>query len=167
MVAVDSTIPSTWTNCGEGKRTSFIPSKYVVEKLNIGLSNSRICKRIAEKCFLGKDKIDKGSSEKYNNLPKNIRLTACSAVNLRPSAGIQNVTLPSHVTLYFSNVPGPREEVSYYGHPVAFIAPGCYGHPSGLVIHVATYVNKMSFVLSIDESIVPDPHQLCDDRIEN
>lgn len=29
----------------------------------------------------------------------------------------------------FSNVPGPVEEISFYGHPVAFIAPSVYGHP--------------------------------------
>jgi len=26
-------------------------------------------------------------------------------------------------------VPGPVEEISFYGHPVAYIAPSVYGHP--------------------------------------
>ncbi|MED6125115.1 hypothetical protein PIB30_065599 [Stylosanthes scabra] len=34
-----------------------------------------------------------------------------------------------NTTLAFSNLPGPVEEVSFYGHPVAYIAPSVYGHP--------------------------------------
>ncbi|XP_009760121.1 wax ester synthase/diacylglycerol acyltransferase 6-like isoform X2 [Nicotiana sylvestris] len=33
----------------------------------------------------------------------------------------------SHTTLFFSNVLGPLEEVSWSRHPLAFIAPTCYG----------------------------------------
>lgn len=35
----------------------------------------------------------------------------------------------SNTTLAFSSVVGPVEEVSFYGHPLAFIAPSVYGHP--------------------------------------
>lgn len=34
-----------------------------------------------------------------------------------------------NTTLVFSNVPGPMEEISFYGHPIAYIAPGVYGQP--------------------------------------
>ncbi|KAI9197529.1 hypothetical protein LWI28_000026 [Acer negundo] len=185
----------------------------------------------------GESKIDKGASERNNNLPKNIRLRATFFMNIRPSPGIQELadmmkknslarwgnhigyllfpftialrddpldylreakatmdrkkasleasysyfmakyflkfcglkiaTFPSQTTLWFSNVPGPQEEVSYCGHPVAYVAPSCYGQPNGLMIHVVSYVNKMSIILSADESIIPDPHQLCDDLEES
>ncbi|KAF2297069.1 hypothetical protein GH714_016330 [Hevea brasiliensis] len=70
---------------------------------------------------------------------------------------------PSRITLYFSNVPGPEEEISYFGHPVTFIALSVYGLPTALIIHVVSYANKMKIILSVDENIIPDPHQLCDD----
>ncbi|XP_059290760.1 wax ester synthase/diacylglycerol acyltransferase 11-like isoform X3 [Lycium ferocissimum] len=41
--------------------------------------------------------------------------------------------VPSQTTLAFSNVAGPLEEVSCAGHPLAFLAPTCYGHPTQLV----------------------------------
>lgn len=31
------------------------------------------------------------------------------------------------------------------------------------MIHVVSYVDKVTFVLSVDEETIPDPHQLCDD----
>jgi len=32
-----------------------------------------------------------------------------------------------NTTIAFSNVAGPVEEISFYGHPVAYIAPTVYG----------------------------------------
>lgn len=29
----------------------------------------------------------------------------------------------------FSNVVGPVDEISFYGHPMAYLAPSVYGHP--------------------------------------
>ncbi|KAI8025889.1 O-acyltransferase WSD1 [Camellia lanceoleosa] len=55
----------------------------------------------------------------------------------------------THTTMCFSNLVGPLEEITFYGHPLAY------------------YVNKMTIVLSVDESTVPDPHQLCDDLEES
>ncbi|KAL5989356.1 hypothetical protein ACLOJK_010246 [Asimina triloba] len=34
-----------------------------------------------------------------------------------------------NTTLSFSNVAGPREEVSFYGHPLVYLAPTVCGHP--------------------------------------
>ncbi|XP_057986513.1 wax ester synthase/diacylglycerol acyltransferase 11-like [Hevea brasiliensis] len=71
--------------------------------------------------------------------------------------------LPSRTTIWFSNVPGPAEEISYFGFPVNFIAVSVYGQPNALMIHVLSYANKMKIILSADEDIIPDPHRLCDD----
>ncbi|KAJ0026232.1 hypothetical protein Pint_07629 [Pistacia integerrima] len=38
-----------------------------------------------------------------------------------------------------------------------------FGGLKGLMIHVVSYANKMTFILSVDDDIIPDPHQLCDD----
>ncbi|XP_021635181.2 wax ester synthase/diacylglycerol acyltransferase 11 isoform X2 [Hevea brasiliensis] len=70
---------------------------------------------------------------------------------------------PSRITLWFSNLPGPEEKISYFGHPVTFIAFGVYGQPNALIIHVVSYANKMKITLSVDDNIIADPHQLCDD----
>lgn len=32
-----------------------------------------------------------------------------------------------------------------------------------LMIHVVSYVDKTTFMLSADEETIPDPHQFCDD----
>ncbi|KAJ0085050.1 hypothetical protein Patl1_07737 [Pistacia atlantica] len=113
------------------------------------------------------NKIDEGSSERSNNLPNNICLRATFFINIRPIPGIPLASFPSQTTLWFSNMPGPQEEISFYGHPVAYLAPSCYGQPNGLMIHVVGYANKMTFVLSVDDGIIPDPHQLCDDLEES
>ncbi|CAK9168725.1 unnamed protein product [Ilex paraguariensis] len=68
-----------------------------------------------------------------------------------------------NTTLWFSNVPGPQEEVAFFGHPVSYIAPTCFGQPNALMIHVVSYVDKLTFILSADEETIPDPHQLGDD----
>ncbi|KAJ8440651.1 hypothetical protein Cgig2_031068 [Carnegiea gigantea] len=72
----------------------------------------------------------------------------------------------SHTTMCFSNLVGPLEEIGFYGHPMAFLAPSCYGQPHALMINFQSYVNKMTIVLSVDEDAIPDPHQLCDDIAE-
>nr|XP_009760680.1 PREDICTED: O-acyltransferase WSD1-like [Nicotiana sylvestris] len=46
--------------------------------------------------------------------------------------------LPSQTTLVFSNVVGPVEEASWSGHPLASLAPTCYGHPT------VTFFNQAS-----------------------
>ncbi|XVF18406.1 hypothetical protein REPUB_Repub11eG0018700 [Reevesia pubescens] len=66
-------------------------------------------------------------------------------------------------TLWFSNVAGPQDEISLFGHQVSFIAPSLYGQPVALTIHIVSYASEMSLVLSVDENIIPDPYQLCDD----
>ena len=35
------------------------------------------------------------------------------------------------------------------------------------MIHVESYANKINIIVSVDEEIVPDPHQLCDDLEES
>ncbi|KAJ9539244.1 hypothetical protein OSB04_031977 [Centaurea solstitialis] len=58
---------------------------------------------------------------------------------------------------------GPIEEIGFYGHALEYLAPSCYGQPHGLHILLQSYLNKMTIVLSVDESIIPDPHKLLDD----
>ncbi|KAL3565465.1 hypothetical protein D5086_033511, partial [Populus alba] len=81
--------------------------------------------------------------------------------------GTKLASFPTQTTLWFSNVAGPSEEITLYGHQVAYIAPTCFGQPNALMIHVVSYANKMNIILSVDEGIVPDPHQLCDDLEES
>ncbi|KAL2318149.1 hypothetical protein Fmac_032025 [Flemingia macrophylla] len=68
-----------------------------------------------------------------------------------------------NTTLAFSNVPGPMKEISFYGHPVEYIAPSAYGHPHALTMHFLSYAEKMTISLSVDPLVIPDPYLLCDD----
>ncbi|KAJ0724344.1 putative transferase [Helianthus annuus] len=68
-----------------------------------------------------------------------------------------------NTTLWFSNVPGPQQEVTFYGHDATYIAPSCYGQPNALMIHIVSYIDKVTFVISADEETIPDPHRLGDD----
>ncbi|XP_027939478.1 O-acyltransferase WSD1-like isoform X2 [Vigna unguiculata] len=68
-----------------------------------------------------------------------------------------------NTSIAFSNVAGPVEEISFLGHPVAYIAPSVYGHPQALTIHFQSYANKMTISLAVDPLVIPDPYLLCDD----
>ncbi|XP_076902215.1 wax ester synthase/diacylglycerol acyltransferase 11-like [Bidens hawaiensis] len=72
-----------------------------------------------------------------------------------------------NTTLWFSNVPGPQQEVTFYGHDCTYIAPSCYGQPNALMIHIVSYIDKLTFVISADEETIPDPHRLGDDFEES
>lgn len=72
-----------------------------------------------------------------------------------------------NTTLSFSNVVGPSDEISFYGHPLAYLAPSVYGHPQALTIHFQSYIDMMTLVLAVDEDVIPDPHKLCDDILES
>nr|VDC96003.1 unnamed protein product [Brassica oleracea] len=73
----------------------------------------------------------------------------------------------SNTTMSFSNLVGPTEEVSLYGHPITYIAPSAYGHPHALTMHFQSYMNKMTISLTVDPTAICDPHQLCDDLEES
>ncbi|KNA17080.1 hypothetical protein SOVF_081870 [Spinacia oleracea] len=81
-------------------------------------------------------------------------------------AGITHRVL-SHTTFSFSNVVGPKEEISFYGHPMTFLAPSVYGHPQALTVHFQSYMDKMTLVLAVDKNLIPEPQLLCDDIAES
>ncbi|KAL5718278.1 hypothetical protein ACHQM5_011198 [Ranunculus cassubicifolius] len=98
--------------------------------------------------------------------------TFASAALVVKSIGIKVASffakqLLRQTTMTFSNVVGPLEEISFYGHSMTFLAPSVYGHPQGVTIHFQSYIDKMTIVLGVDEKCVPDPHQLCDDMEES
>ncbi|XP_019228651.1 PREDICTED: O-acyltransferase WSD1-like isoform X2 [Nicotiana attenuata] len=95
--------------------------------------------------------------------PQKMRCRANVVVNLRPALGVQGATtlaarVLSQTTLIFSNVAGPPEEVSCSGHPLTFLAPTCYGQPTGLMVHGCSYAKKLTFAVAVDEGIIPDPN---------
>ncbi|XP_057980208.1 wax ester synthase/diacylglycerol acyltransferase 11-like isoform X2 [Malania oleifera] len=83
------------------------------------------------------------------------------------SAGALSHRIIEHTTMCFSNLVGPLEDISFYGHPIAYLAPSSYGQPHALMMNFQSYVNKMSIVLSVDEGTIPDAHQLCEDLVES
>ncbi|PQQ04233.1 O-acyltransferase WSD1-like [Prunus yedoensis var. nudiflora] len=83
------------------------------------------------------------------------------------AAGAMAHRVISHSTLSFSNLVGPLEEISFYGHPITFMAPYVYGHPHALHMHFQSYVDKMTICLTIDPDVIPDPNKLLDDLEES
>ncbi|XP_010426433.1 PREDICTED: O-acyltransferase WSD1 [Camelina sativa] len=69
----------------------------------------------------------------------------------------------SNTTMSFSNLIGPIEEISFYGHPITYMAPSVYGHPHALTIHFQSYMNQMTISLTVDPTAISDPHRLLDD----
>ncbi|CAH8389407.1 unnamed protein product [Eruca vesicaria subsp. sativa] len=65
-----------------------------------------------------------------------------------------------NTTLTFSNVVGPKEEITFHGHPLSYIAPSVFGHPH-------SYENKVIISVTVDPTVVPDPHKMCDDFVES
>ncbi|XP_074352801.1 wax ester synthase/diacylglycerol acyltransferase 11-like [Apium graveolens] len=84
------------------------------------------------------------------------------------SFGLQTVAslmhnIVSKTTVSFSNVVGPQEEISLYGHPLAYVAPTVYGAPQALTMHWQSCGDKMVLILTVDSNVIPDPHKLCTD----
>ncbi|XP_042984578.1 wax ester synthase/diacylglycerol acyltransferase 11-like isoform X2 [Carya illinoinensis] len=73
----------------------------------------------------------------------------------------------SNITMAISGVVGAQEEISFYGHPIAYLAPFVYGPPLSLVVNYQSYVNKMTISLTVDPSVIPDPYELCNDIEES
>nr|GEW43963.1 O-acyltransferase WSD1-like [Tanacetum cinerariifolium] len=73
----------------------------------------------------------------------------------------------ARTTLWFSNIPGPQEEVAFCGHEIVYLAPSSYGQTAALMITAVSYVDKVTFAVSVDDEIVRDPQNLCDDLQES
>ncbi|KAI0492191.1 hypothetical protein KFK09_026457 [Dendrobium nobile] len=71
--------------------------------------------------------------------------------------------ITSNITLSFSNIIGPIEEVSFCGSPLIYIAPSVSGHCEPLTMQVQSYLNKIKVVVQVDEQAIPDPHRFLDD----
>ncbi|KAL0906189.1 hypothetical protein M5K25_024663 [Dendrobium thyrsiflorum] len=72
-------------------------------------------------------------------------------------------SITSNLTLSFSNIIGPIEEVSFCGSPLIYIAPSVSGHHEPLTMQVQSYLNKIKVVVQVDEQAIPDPHRFLDD----
>ncbi|KAM3247725.1 wax ester synthase/diacylglycerol acyltransferase 11 [Capsicum annuum] len=69
----------------------------------------------------------------------------------------------SHTTVLISNVVGPQEEITFFGHKLSYAAPTTFGLPHAVTIHFQSYCNKMTISMAVDPQVIPDPYQLCDD----
>ncbi|KAG2326419.1 hypothetical protein Bca52824_009147 [Brassica carinata] len=72
-----------------------------------------------------------------------------------------------HTTMTFSNVLGPNEDISFFNHPLCYIAASALFGPHALIIHYVSYVDKLIINLAVDTAVIPDPHLLCDDLVES
>ncbi|KAF2604434.1 hypothetical protein F2Q70_00024798 [Brassica cretica] len=72
-----------------------------------------------------------------------------------------------HTTMTFSNVLGPGEDISFFNHPMCYVAASAMFGPHALIIHYVSYVDKLIINLAVDTAVIPDPHLLCDDLVES
>ncbi|KAF7018590.1 hypothetical protein CFC21_031868 [Triticum aestivum] len=73
----------------------------------------------------------------------------------------------SHTTMCLSNMIGPVEQVEFFGHPVAFIAPSQHGIAQAINVNYQSYVNTVRVVLAVDEAQFPDCYDLLEDFSES
>ncbi|KAL9690962.1 hypothetical protein QQ045_011379 [Rhodiola kirilowii] len=77
--------------------------------------------------------------------------------------GFKLASIPVHPTMWMSNMMGPQEEISIFGYPVTFLGCTCFGQTVALMIHVMSYAGNLNFILSSDDNIIHNPHELCND----
>lgn len=63
-------------------------------------------------------------------------------MNDEQAAGVFCHNIFFNTTLWFSNVPGPQEEISIYGHQMAFSACSCYGQPNVSYTETQLLINR-------------------------
>ncbi|WZY74775.1 hypothetical protein YC2023_021159 [Brassica napus] len=107
-----------------------------------------------------------------NHLPSKLRFRAGCTVNLRSDIGFKAAAAifnrpVVNLTTCVSNVIGPMEEISFRGHPIAYIAPSNYGQSQALLVHYMSYAGKMIISMAVDPTVIPDPHKICDDMEES
>lgn len=68
-------------------------------------------------------------------------------LGLMQAVGKLNHKVFSNTTLWFSNVPGPEQEVTFYGHDLTYIAPSCYGQPNVSIHLMFVYLYQCNTVL--------------------
>ncbi|KAL9684708.1 hypothetical protein QQ045_022149 [Rhodiola kirilowii] len=129
---------------------------YVVYPLKVGIRSNPVEYVLSAKAGMDRKKTSLESRFSYFFIKIMLKLF-----------GIEAVKFSRNMSVYFSNMIGPREEISMFGYPIGYIATSCHGAPTGLLIHVVSYVDKLTFSVAVDESAVPDPHRLCDDLEES
>ncbi|KAL0701534.1 hypothetical protein Bca4012_057656 [Brassica carinata] len=72
----------------------------------------------------------------------------------------------SKTMMVFSNVVGPAEEISIFGHHISYIAANVSGAPQTLNLSIQSYANKVIINVGVDLDVIPDPHHLCHLMIE-
>uniref|UniRef100_M4CPM2 Uncharacterized protein n=1 Tax=Brassica campestris TaxID=3711 RepID=M4CPM2_BRACM len=107
-------------------------------------------------------------SRYLSRLYDRLRFRAACAVNLRSDIGFKAAATlfnqpVKNLTACVSNVVGPMDEISFRGHPIAYIAFSSYGHSQALLVHYISYAGKMMISLAVDPTIIPNPHKICDD----
>lgn len=130
---------------------------YIILPFAIGLQDDPLEHIRKAKAMIDRKKLSLEATFSFHSAMLVIRLFGAKA-----SAAMARRVV-SNTTLAFSNVAGPVEEISFYGHPVAYIAPSVYGSPHALTIHFQSYGSKMTIVVAVDPDVIPDPHELCDD----
>ncbi|XP_010537087.1 PREDICTED: O-acyltransferase WSD1 [Tarenaya hassleriana] len=133
---------------------------YILLPLSISLQNTPLDHLLKAKSAMDRKKNSLQASLMYSSIDFFIHVLGFKVVSALTHRVVSNTTMS------ISNIVGPVEEISFYGHPIEFFAPSVYGHPQALTIHFQSYANKMIISIAVDPTVVPDPHELCDEMME-
>ncbi|XP_050211665.1 wax ester synthase/diacylglycerol acyltransferase 11-like isoform X2 [Mercurialis annua] len=162
-----------------------------VNDVLVGVTQAALSRYLNRKYGMCRDENDDGSRVK-NNLPKNIRFRASYVVNTRPFSKIQtfedmikegskakwgnhisSILFPFTIALRDDPLDYVRDAKLHSDRKKASLEAKCtyfmarlllkFYPTMALFVHVVSYVNKIKIILAVDETMIPDPQQLCDD----
>ncbi|KAG6707040.1 hypothetical protein I3842_06G011300 [Carya illinoinensis] len=169
--------------------------KMTVNDVVTGITQAGLS-RYLNRRYSEEKKLDGRVKQSNSNIPKGIRLRTVILVNLRKSAGIQDMAdmmakglktrwgnligyifLPFTIGLQDDPLDYVRKAKATIDRKKVSLEPIftslCIGlafrifGTKSLVVHYQSYANKMTISLSVDPSVILDPHELCNDIEES
>ncbi|VFQ67545.1 unnamed protein product [Cuscuta campestris] len=130
---------------------------YALTPLFIGLQENPLGYIYKAKAIIDRKKLSLESRLSFSAAHLIVKLFGIEA-----AAALTNRVI-ANTTVLVSNVVGPEDEISFFGHSMVFAAPAVYGVGHALTIHFQSYCNKMTISMAVDPEVISDPYQLCDD----
>ncbi|KAL9279655.1 putative O-acyltransferase, WSD1, O-acyltransferase WSD1 [Arabidopsis thaliana] len=134
---------------------------FIILPLSIGLETDPLVYLNKSKAMMARKKHSYQAAITYFLIKISLKVLGAKATTSLFNQHLMNITT------CVSNVMGPMEEISFNGHPVAYISPSSYGHSHALLIHYTSYAGEMTITITVDPTVIPDPHKICDDMEES
>ncbi|XP_010453795.2 PREDICTED: O-acyltransferase WSD1-like [Camelina sativa] len=134
---------------------------FIILPLSIALETDPLVYLEKSKAIMARKKHSYQAALAYFFINIILKVLGAKAASLAFNQHLKNITT------CVSNVMGPMEEISFHGHPIAYISPSSYGHSQALLIHYTSYAGEVTITVGVNPTVVPDPHKICDDMEES